>query len=468
MIPAFDLSFLPGAFISRMENQLGKESADFFNSLGGDPSLSIRLNPSKPLSLPEMEPVPWCSTGYFLNKRPSFTADPLFHAGTYYVQEPGSMLLEKAFQMIPRSGPRLILDLCGAPGGKSTHLLALMHDNDLLVANEVIRSRAVILQENIRKWGYPNVIVSGNDPRDFSGFTGLFDIIVADVPCSGEGLFRKDPASAGEWSVNNTQLCASRQRRIIADVWSALRPGGYLIYSTCTYNPAENEENLRWISEQYDAESVEIIIKPEWNLKKVNFGNITGIQTMPHLTKAEGYFTGIIRKKESHSSGFKIRKQERNDWVTMSPAAASGFRDMVSGADKEDFLLKDNTVYYLKNQWHPLIRNLNKPLYLFQAGIPVAQMKGHESIPHHALALSSLVNPGYFREEALSLNEAILFLRKENLTRPLEGKGWIMPSYRGFPLGWLKNLGTRSNNYYPKEWRIRMDLPEIPVPWHEV
>ena len=467
-MPSVKFSFLPGEFVSRMEDQLGNESADFFNALGDQPSLSIRLNPSKPLSMPGPEPVPWCSTGYYLKRRPLFTADPLFHAGAYYVQEPGSMLLEQAFYSIPRSGPKVILDLCGAPGGKSTHLLSLMHEDDLLVSNEVIRSRAVILQENIQKWGYSNVILTGNDPRDFSGLTGLFDVIVADVPCSGEGLFRKEPASAGEWSVNNTQLCASRQRRILADIWSALRPGGFLIYSTCTYNPAENEENLRWISEQYDAESVEIRIKPEWNLKKINYGNITGIQTMPHLTKAEGYFTGIIQKKESHAAGFKLRKQERNDWVSMSHSAASGFREMLSGAGNEDFLFKDNTVYYLKNQWHPLIRNLNKPLHVLQAGIPVAQMKGRESIPMHALALSALVNKNIFREEAVSLNEAILFLRKENLSRSLEGKGWIMPSYRGFPLGWLKNLGTRSNNYYPKEWRIRMELPEVPVPWHEI
>ena len=212
-------AWLPRAFRERLQGQFSAEINSLLAAFSDEPAVSVRLNPHKmtpPAAL--ASPVPWCSDGWFLDRRPVFTLDPLIHAGAYYVQEASSMFLEQAVKTLETPHPRLVLDLCGAPGGKSTHLLRLLSPNDFLVSNEVIRSRAVILDENIRKWGHSNVLVCSNDPRDFSQLPGMFDLMVVDAPCSGEGLFRRDQAAAGEWSPANAQLCADRQRRILADV----------------------------------------------------------------------------------------------------------------------------------------------------------------------------------------------------------------------------------------------------------
>ena len=273
-------------FIQRTKRLLQDEFEAFALALETEPPVSIRTNPQKfgaihlkPASIKgsdwfgmmQMEKVPWCETGYYLPQRPSFMLDPLFHAGAYYVQEASSMFLEQAVLTI-LSNPDIAkngitaLDLCAAPGGKSTHLLTLLPDDGLLVSNEIIRSRCLILAENIAKWGHSNCFITQNDPKDFRHFPHFFDFIVADLPCSGEGLFRKNPDARKEWSDEQVNFCASRQRRIIRDVWDALKPGGYLIYSTCTFNTEENEDNVEALSDELGAEIVPIPVRPEWNI----------------------------------------------------------------------------------------------------------------------------------------------------------------------------------------------------------
>lgn len=226
-------------------------------ALGGEQPVSIRLNEDK---LPEssfrlfrssFKQVPWSATGYYLDKRLTFTFDPLFHAGCYYVQEASSMFVEQALRQYAAERPVVMLDLCAAPGGKSTHARSMLPAGSLLVANEVIRNRSQILAENLTKWGHPDVVVTNNDPADFSPLTDFFDVILADVPCSGEGMFRKDPVAVSEWSPENVEICWQRQRRIISDIWPCLKPGGILIYSTCTYNTKEDEENVRWLRDEF-------------------------------------------------------------------------------------------------------------------------------------------------------------------------------------------------------------------------
>ncbi len=195
------------------------------------------------------------------------------------------MFLEQAFHQMEHSTNRIVLDLCAAPGGKSTHLLSLLDSSDLLVANEVIRSRVSVLDENIRKWGHQNVVVCSNDPADFSKLDGLFDIIMVDAPCSGEGLFRRDATAINHWSVDNTNLCATRQRRILADVWPSLRTGGYLIYSTCTFNPAENEENLKWLAKNEEVESIRIPLQESWGTEETESEGLFGYRFLPHRVK---------------------------------------------------------------------------------------------------------------------------------------------------------------------------------------
>jgi len=308
-----DLSaILPRPFLERMKQILKDETDDFVSSLGQEPPVSIRLNPFKFRNKPGLEEIPWCKTGYYLPVRPSFTLDPLFHAGAYYVQEPGSMFLEQVFRQVAEpDAPLLVLDLCGAPGGKSTHLLSLMNRESLLVANEVIRTRAAILSENIRKWGNSNVVVTNNDPRYFAALGGIFDIVVVDAPCSGEGLFRKDKNAISEWSPDNANLCSARQKRILSDAWECLKPGGYLIYSTCTYNPEENENNLAWLTEKNSFSPIDLSSAYFPGIKEISVGRVRGYQLMPHRVRGEGFFIGALQKTNG-KAGLVPKKRRFN------------------------------------------------------------------------------------------------------------------------------------------------------------
>src|SRR5258706_10320635 len=266
----------PPACAARMQRQLPHHWKEFLSVHERLPSTSIRINPLK--SRPrELEKVPWTDFGYYLDQRPSFTFDPLFHGGAYYVQEASSMFLEQALkQTHDLSQPICVLDLCAAPGGKSTHLLSLLNEGSLLVSNETIRSRATILTENIQKWGSNNVVVTNNDPADFHKLEGFFDVIVVDAPCSGEGLFRKDPNAINVWSEENIELCALRQQRILNHIWSSLKKNGVLIYCTCTYNEKENEGNLNWLLKEKKVESIKLKVKSDWGVEEVKIKDIFG------------------------------------------------------------------------------------------------------------------------------------------------------------------------------------------------
>ncbi|MDE6483764.1 MAG: RsmB/NOP family class I SAM-dependent RNA methyltransferase, partial [Rikenellaceae bacterium] len=253
----------PPAFIDSLREFLAPEEIPpFLEALEGEASCSVRANPCKGWCPPHgAVPVAWCDEGFSLPERPLFTLDPAFHGGAYYVQEAGSMfvgyLARHALDMSGSEHP-CVLDLCAAPGGKSTHLSSLLGERGTLVANEVIRGRVSILADNIRKWGLANTIVTGSDPAAFGAMGGLFDIMVIDAPCSGEGMFRKEPEALAQWSPDNVRMCVERGRRIIADAWDALAEGGILIYSTCTYNRHENEETVEWIADSFDTEAVDI------------------------------------------------------------------------------------------------------------------------------------------------------------------------------------------------------------------
>ena len=288
---------MPIEFLNRIRSQFPSEFERFIQSIDQEPAISLRTNPRK-FNLPVTpERIPWSETGFFLNERPSFTLDPIFHSGAYYVQEASSMFVEQAFRQIEHRKSRIVLDLCAAPGGKSTHLLSLIDADDLLVSNEVIRSRVPVLDENIRKWGHQNVVICSNDPTDFSNLDGLFDVILVDAPCSGEGLFRRDASAIQQWSVDNTNLCATRQRRILSDIWPSLKNGGYLIYSTCTFNPEENEKNLKALAESNSIETIRIPLQEDWGVEEIEHNGLVGYRFLPHKVKGEGFFLTLIRKK---------------------------------------------------------------------------------------------------------------------------------------------------------------------------
>ena len=325
---------LPIDFITRTRALLGNEFDSFEAALQADVPVSIRINEKKGAPIPAADTpdnrVAWCDTGYYLPERLSFTFDPLFHAGAYYVQEASSMFLEQVIRSHVKT-PVRCLDLCAAPGGKSTHLAACLPEGSLLVSNEVIRSRSHILAENIAKWGNPNCVVTNNDPKEIGRLTHFFDVIVADVPCSGEGMFRKDTDSTGEWSIANVALCAGRGRRIIHDIWNALKPGGLLIYSTCTYNTEEDEENVHHITEELGAEALPIpAVKDEWQITGPLKYNHPVYRFFPHKTKGEGFFLAALRKADGEAEEIRFKNKNKKEKGKTAPAIPKAVKSFLS------------------------------------------------------------------------------------------------------------------------------------------
>lgn len=442
---------LPELFVARTKAILGDEYPAFEEALSCSSPTSVRLNGCKTRLRPEANPVPWCASGFYLTDRPTFTMDPLIHAGAYYVQEASSMFLEQVFaQLLDVESPR-VLDLCAAPGGKSTHIASLLAGRGLLVSNEVIRSRAKILSENMTKWGAPNVVVTNNDPQDFSRLNGFFDAVFVDAPCSGEGMFRKDAQSVSEWTADNVKLCSERQRRIVADVFPSLKSGGLLVYSTCTYNREEDEENVSWMAETMGAEILPLRLDDSWGVSSSG----AGYHFYPHKTKGEGFFLAVLRKT-AEESDFRVRPTKDRDGKKTSVPDA--IRSWVSRPDDYKIFSEGDSFFALPAKQEIYYKAIKTELNVMQAGICLGCVKGKDVLPDEALALSWLLKGDAFESVGLEWKNAVAFLKKENVLLPQAGKGWLLVRFEGVPLGFVKNLGNRVNNAYPQEWRIRMEL----------
>ena len=460
---------LPQSFVERTRQLLGDEQYPLFEqALGTEVPVSIRPNRMK-CNLPVAgEPVPWAPSGVYLEKRPTFTFDPLFHAGCYYVQEASSMFVERVLREYVQE-PVVMLDLCAAPGGKSTLCRSALPEGSLLVANEVMRNRSQILAENLMKWGHPEVVVTNNDPADFTDLTHLFDVILTDVPCSGEGMFRKDQVAVDEWSLENVDICWQRQRRILSDIWPALKPGGLLIYSTCTFNREEDEDNVAWIARELGADMLEVPVEEAWGIT----GNLIGdsfpvYRFLPHKVKGEGFFLAVLRKHagevetvepraEKKKKGGKDVKgkapqlsvpKEAKDWLQIP----GDYQLTINGTNVQAFPKLHETVYTLLQQYVKVIH----------AGITLGEMKGKDLIPHHSLAMSTALANDAFPKAEVTYEQAIAYLRKESLVLDAGiPRGYVLLTYQNIPLGFMKNIGNRANNLYPQEWRIRSGyLPE--------
>lgn len=450
---------LPIDFITRTRALLGNEFDSFEAALQADVPVSIRINEKKGTPAPcAGQPdsrVAWCGTGYYLPERLSFTFDPLFHAGAYYVQEASSMFLEQAIRRYVEK-PVRCLDLCAAPGGKSTHLSSLLPEGSLLVSNEVIRSRSNILAENIAKWGNPNCIVTGNDPEEIGRLTHLFDVVVADVPCSGEGMFRKDTDSTGEWSIANVELCAGRGRRIIHDIWNALKPGGLLIYSTCTYNTEEDEENIHYIIEELGAEALPIPVEDEWQITGPLKYDHPAYRFFPHKTKGEGFFLAILRKANTETEELRFKSKNKKEKGKAAPTIPETVKSYLSDAPSFSPEWTGNILRMHPEPVREVYPLLREYLRILSAGICIGEVKGKDFIPAEELALSTALRPDAFPVADLDWDDAIRYLKKEALLLPAgTEKGYVLIRYKGFPLGFVKHLGNRANNLYPQEWRIR-------------
>ncbi len=460
---------LPAPFILAARTLLGEDGCrDLATALDTAPPVSIRLNPAKQpdgLCLAD-DPVPWCESGCYLPQRPAFTFDPLFHAGCYYVQEASSMFLEQALKQCVPARPLTVLDLCAAPGGKSTHALGLLPPGSLLVANEVIRSRTQVLAENLTKWGSPSTVVTRNDPAGFAALPETFDILLADVPCSGEGMFRKDPAAIGEWSAENVALCSQRQRRILSDAWPCLKPGGLLVYSTCTYNTQENEDNVAWICRELGAEPVPLSVPDAWNITgSLAAGPLPVYRFLPHRTRGEGFFLAVLRKAGDEAAASSLspfptgaprKAAARQRTPTLPPQAMRTVRGWVEDPDEYAWNVTDRTVSAFPARHRALLDRLRQSLHIVQAGTDVAEAKGKDLLPLHGLAMSTALRRDAFPTVALDRNQAIAYLRKESVALPADTPhGFLLLTYRHVPLGFAKNIGSRANNLYPAAWRIR-------------
>lgn len=464
---------LPSDFVQQMERILGEEQfKDFQDAITDSERItSIRLNPRKKgtKSLSNARPVEWCSNGYYLAQRPLFTLDPLFHAGVYYAQEASSMFLEHLVKRFIHDDS-LVLDLCASPGGKSTLLASLLNGNGWLVSNEVMKSRVGILNENLTKWGLPNVTVTQNDPKDFSKLRELFDIMVIDAPCSGEGMFRKDDKAIDDWSLDNVQLCSERQRRIVSDAFPSLKEGGILIYSTCTYNEEENEENIKWMVEKIDAK----VLCPQFieedisgfNLKESGIvANPWGFHFYPHKTEGEGFFISILQKKETEGNVggknkmMKVRKEKNSNKSSIPQPIKEKISNWLS-ADDYSFMTYNDTISAVRKTWADTTQLLCQNLHIVRNGVTIGEIKGKDIIPDESLALSWCLNTKAFPIVSCDRYTAIKYLRKENLYFENEPTGFILLSYKDTILGFCKNIGTRCNNLYPNEWRIRMEMDE--------
>lgn len=444
---------IPREFIERIEGQPYVDAGSLFRALSQPASVSIRINPYKwDASCLNYEKVPWEGDGFYLNERPMFTPDPLFHAGVYYPQEASGMFTGEFVRQVTAGADNLrILDLCGAPGGKSTHISSVLGQRGLLVANEVIRPRAAVLAENITKWGLGNTMVTQNDPSSFSDLAGFFDVIVVDAPCSGEGMFH-DAVALREWSPANAQLCSDRQRRIVMDVWPALRTGGVLIYSTCTFNPAENEENIEWLAGQTGAEPVEADISSFPGIVKITHRSIAGYGFHPGRVRGDGFFIAALRKTGRQQPGSQRMK---TGVAARIPSRLAEQVDEIVRGGEERIAFYNNRLLLLAAD--PGVHNfIETRLNIIKSGTMIGELKNNDFIPAHDLAMSVNLVRGSFPETDLTHEQALAFLRYEEMKPVNLPVGRILMTHRGIPLGFANNLGRRINNGYPRSWRIKM------------
>lgn len=466
---------LPNDFLEEIRRLLGERSAmDLRSALASLPVVSLRLNSEKlskqiGATNPELlgfyieadriKSVPWCESGYYLKSRPSFTMDPLFHAGCYYPQEASSMFLE---QVVKRYiiGPVRALDLCAAPGGKSTHLCSLLPEGSILVSNEVVRARGLVLTENLIKWGVTNSVVTMNSAKDIGCSGQSFNFILVDAPCSGEGMFRKEKRSIGEWSLDNVMMCADRQRSILEDIWPALMPGGVLVYSTCTYNKIENEQNVIWACDKFKADLLPVPVLPEWGVSEGLDNTDTNpvYRFFPHKAEGEGFFMAVLRKPTDAYMGMDNKIVRRECKKISRHSALEVCRSWLENPNSYILGMKGERVLAFPARLADDMGRIDSELRCLRCGLEMGIIKGANVIPSHQLAMSLAYEKSTFNSVELSLEQALDYLHHEAVRIPSSPRGIVLLTYRGVPLGFAKNIGNRANNMYPQEWRIRKSV----------
>ena len=443
---------LPEDFLTVTESVMGSELWHaLLQGLADEAPVSVRINPLKcPADwLPaegRAERVEWCEGGYYLSSRPNFTFDPLFHAGMYYVQEASSMFLDRVLRSYAADGPVMMLDLCAAPGGKSGVARAALPEGSLLVSNEPVARRASVLVENMAKLGHEDVMVTNNYPCDIGRSGLMFDVMLADVPCSGEGMFRKDSGAVEQWSVENVSLCQARQRRIVADVWPSLAEGGIMIYSTCTFNRYEDDCNAEWICSALGAEKYPLWkeLPHEWKIISTEYGSLL----VPGLVSGEGQYCAAVRKISAVNG--RVKQRQKTGWSRESVP------DMFRIPMK--YILKGGLVIAVPEAVAEDAMTVESCVRTISTGCAVGEKKGTVTVPSADLALDIMLDEGAFCAAELDLEKALAFLHRDTICIEDSPKGYVKVCYDGLPLGFVKNLGSRCNNMLPQGRRIRMDV----------
>ena len=463
---------LPRTFVERILRDLGTtEGEALCRALDGEACVSIRVNPAKAAGLSGEQParvsevlpmltaagrVPWCADGFLLAGRPSFTFDSDFHAGAYYVQEAASQFVGCLLQGGPTSGAR-ILDLCAAPGGKTTLYASLVGRGGLVVANEIDRRRASVLADNVRKWGTGNVVVTTCEPHAVCDCEAWFDVVAVDAPCSGEGMFRKDPAARGEWSENNVRQCAARQDNILREAWRALRPGGTLIYSTCTFNRDEDEGSLErmlaWAGDEVAA-PYPVDVDPAWGIVEGEVGPFRTFRFFPHRTVGEGFFAAVARKAPDAPGRQRLPKGRRSMVAPADRASAGELRRWVREPDRMVFGTVAGTGYAWYGEQAEAVKTLSEALPVICSGVALGQLFKGRLKPDPALAFFDGLERGAVPVAGLDDEQALRYLRRQEVAAGALAEGVNLVTARGRALGFAKRIGARVNNMYPNSLRI--------------
>ena len=451
---------LPKGFEEEVRGVIGDgEWNAFVDALAEEASVSIRVNSKitdyrlQITNNGQLAAVKWCEWGRYLAERPKFTYDPVFHAGAYYVQEASSMFVWQALEQYVAKDA-VVLDMCAAPGGKSTLIAQYLAKEGFLVSNEYVPQRAHVLVENMTKWGAPNALVTNNAPRHFEKLKMKFDAILVDAPCSGEGMFRKDERAREEWSPENVAMCVERGREILESAWEVLKPGGVLIYSTCTFNRKENEEQVQWLIDEMGAEYLPIMIGEDWMITETE----RGYRFLPHKTRGEGLFLVAVRKNGIEKGELIDNSRGKNKKDKKAKQTAFNSQKSIVDLLEGDFVVMEceGKLHAVQCAREELVTECRKVLNVLAFGVQLFEQKGKDLIPQAALAMSQVYKRGAYPEAELGYEEALSFLRREAIVLDANvPRGFVLVTYDGLPLGWVKNIGNRSNNLYPEYWRIR-------------
>ena len=446
---------LPERFVETMCQTLGEDAEKLFAALDTEPAVSVRLNPAKPAECFDGEAVGWCKWGKYLAERPQFTLDPLLHGGAYYVQEASSQFVAHLLANHDMEGKR-VLDMCAAPGGKTTIYSTLVGRNGLVVANDISHSRAMALADNVQRWGMGNVVVTCNEPTHIGAFTHWFDVVAVDAPCSGEGMFRKMDEARSEWTPSSPDVCAERQREILAEAWRVLRPGGTLIYSTCTFNPTEDEGIVEWLMSEYgeELESVDRVVTDDaWGVVRSDVGVFQCFHFYPHKARGEGFFAAVARKCDG-TVRRSMPKARRKLFSQCAKADVKELSRWVDNASEHSFMLVGEDIYAYNSAVAEAVVTLSENLSVVYSGVAMGRIFKQKLKPEHPLALYVGLNRDVVPVVDVSLEDALDYLRRNDIAASQFEEGINVVGYKGTPIGFVKRIGARCNNMYPKDLRI--------------